>query len=257
MNKLIPMAGAGSRFTEKGYTTPKPLLPVMGLPMVVQAANALPDADKPVFILRDFHISEYKIGTRILEYYPDAEIIVLEELTEGQAVTCLKAKEFIDNNEELVIGASDNGMIYSHEKFEEMKKDADAIVFTFRNNPSVLANPRAYGWVMADNENNIREAKVKFNMPEPMQNHAIVGAFWFKEGKDFVEAAESMIAGNRRINNEFYVDECINDLLAMGKKVKAFEIDHYICWGTPTDYETFNYWEHYFKNLAQHPYGKK
>lgn len=256
MIKLIPMAGAGSRFAEKGYTTPKPLLPIMNQPMVVQATNALPEAEKPIFILRDFHISEYKIGSRLLEYYPNAEIIVLEALTEGQAVTCLMAKSFINTEEELVIGASDNGMIYSHEKFDAMKADADAIVFTFRNNPAVLANPRAYGWVVVDSENNITEAKVKFNMPEPMQNHAIVGAFWFKHGADFVSAAEHMIAENRRINNEFYVDECVNDLLAMGKKVKAFEIDHYICWGTPADYETFNYWETYFKQLPQHPYGK-
>ncbi len=250
------MAGAGSRFAEKGYTTPKPLLPIVKLPMVVQATNALPDADKHIFILRDFHISEYKIGSRILEFYPGAEIIVLEELTEGQAVTCLMAKSFINNEEELVIGASDNGMIYSKEKFEAMKKEADAIVFTFKNNPTVVANPKAYGWVMADANNVITEAKVKFNMPDPMNNHAIVGAFWFKQGKDFVSAAENMIAANRRINNEFYVDECINDLLAMGKKVMAFEVDHYICWGTPTDYETFNYWEDYFKQLAQHPYAK-
>lgn len=250
------MAGAGSRFTEKGYKTPKPLLPVMGQPMVVQAANALPDADKQIFILRDFHISEYKIGTRILEYYPGAEIIVLEELTEGQAVTCLKARQFIDNSEELIIGASDNGMIWSAEKFEAMKQEADAIVFTFKHNPAVVVNPRAYGWVMAGSDNIITEAKVKFNMPDPMENHAIVGAFWFKEGRFFVEAAERMIKGNRRINNEFYVDECVNDMIALGRKVMAFEVDHYICWGTPTDYETFNYWEDYFKQLPQHPYGK-
>lgn len=251
------MAGAGSRFTEKGYATPKPLLPVMGLPMVVQATAALPDAQKHIFILRDFHISEYKIGNRILDYYPDAEIIVLEELTEGQAVTCLKARQFINNSEELIIGASDNGMIYSREKFEAMKAKADAIVFTFRHNPAVLANPKAYGWVMADEHGLISEAKVKFNMPDPMDHHAIVGAFWFKEGRDFVAASDKMIKENRRINNEFYVDECVNDLIQMGKKVMAFEVDQYICWGTPADYETFNYWEAYFKRIPQHPYSKK
>jgi dTDP-glucose pyrophosphorylase len=236
------MAGAGSRFAEKGYKTPKPLLAVMGLPMV--------------FILRDFHVSEYKIGNKILEYFPGAEIIVLEELTEGQAVTCLKAKSFINNDEELIIGASDNGMIYSSDKFEAMKKEADAIVFTFRHNPAVVANPKAYGWVMVDEDLIISEAKVKFNMPHPMDNHAIVGAFWFRHGKYFVEAAEKMIGENRRINNEFYVDECINDLVQSGKKVMAFEVEHYICWGTPADYETFNYWESYFSQLPQHPLNK-
>ncbi|MES2616421.1 MAG: sugar phosphate nucleotidyltransferase [Bacteroidota bacterium] len=256
MIKLIPMAGAGSRFTEKGYTTPKPLLPIMQLPMVVQASKALPEAEKNIFILRDFHVSEYKISNRILEYFPNAEIIVLEQLTEGQAVTCLMAKQFINTDEELVIGASDNGMVYDDNAFEAAKADADAIVFTFRNNPTVLVNPKAYGWVVVDGQNTVTEAKVKYDMPQPLESHAIVGAFWFKKGSDFVSAAEQMIQQNRRINNEFYVDECINDLIASGKKVKAFEVKHYICWGTPADYETFNYWEDYFKKLPQHQYGK-
>jgi len=197
MNKLIPMAGAGSRFVNEGYTMPKPLLPIMNLPMVVQASNALPKADKDIFILRDFHISDYKIDESLKQYFPNAKLIVLDELTEGQAVTCLKAKELINNNEELVIGASDNGMIYNADKFTAAKQQADAIVFTFKNNIAVNANPKAYGWVVADNDNWITQIKVKFDMPNPMQNHAIVGAFWFKKGSDFVEAAEHMIAENK------------------------------------------------------------
>lgn len=250
------MAGAGSRFVSEGYTTPKPLLPIMNLPMVVQASNALPNAEKDIFILRDFHLSEFGIDNELKKYYPNAEIIVLNELTEGQAITCLKAKHLIDNNEELIIGASDNGMLYNHKKFEELKQIADAIVFTFKNNQAVVENPKAYGWVLADNENNITDVKVKFDMPNPMQSHAIVGAFWFKQGHYFVQAAEKMIAKNRRINNEFYVDECVKDLLQMGKKVMALDVEHYICWGTPTDYKTFNYWEEFFKQLPQHHYGK-
>ena len=42
-----------------------------------------------------------------------------------------------------------------------------------------------------------------------------MGTFWFKKGKHFVEAAEKMIE-NRRVNNEFYVDECINELIEEG-----------------------------------------
>lgn len=250
------MAGAGSRFAEKGYTIPKPLLSILNEPMVIKASKALPEAEKSIFILRDFHIKDFQIDNTIKSYYPNSEIIVLNELTEGQASTCLMAKDFINNNEELVIGASDNGMFYDKKKFEEYKLEADAIVFTFRNNNSVLAKPQAYGWAIVNENNEIAEMKVKYNMPKPMQNHAVVGAFWFKHGCDFVNAAESMISQNRRINNEFYVDECLNDLIKMGKRVLAFEVDQYICWGTPDDYETFLYWEKYFKQLKQHPYGK-
>lgn len=249
--KLIPMAGAGSRFSMVGYETPKPLLPVLGLPMVVSAAKSLPGEDENmIFVLRDFHISQYGIDKVLREHFPGCELIVIDKLTEGQASTCLLAKEHIYNEHELFIGASDNGMLYSNEKFEAAKKEADALVFTFRNNPTVLPNPKAYGWVeVQEDGQTIKEAKVKFDMPDPLHKHAYVGAFWFRTGKLFVDAAERMIEQNRRVNGEFYVDECINDLVELGFRAKVFEVDHYICWGTPNDYKTFLYWDDYYKKL--------
>jgi dTDP-glucose pyrophosphorylase len=250
MLALIPMAGAGSRFVEAGYKIPKPLLTVLNEPMVISAAKALPSSNRYAFIVRDFQVSEYNIDVHLRKYYPDAEVIVLDHLTEGQAVTCLKGKNMFNPEEELLIGASDNGMIYSLEAFNEVKKDADAIVFTFRNNPAVDAKPQAYGWVRVKENNVVVKMSVKVPISKSPQNdHAVVGAFWFRKSAYFIEAAERMINMNRRINNEFYVDECINDLLELGYKVKVFEIEHYVCWGTPNDYETFNYWEAYYDKM--------
>lgn len=251
------MAGAGSRFAIKGYTTPKPLLPVFGKPMVISAYNMLPGKGKPIFVVRTEHIQEYAIDKALKEQLPDCKIVTVTGLTEGQASTCLLAKELINNDEELTIGASDNGMVYDAAEFEKVKSECDAIIFTFRNNPIVLANPKAHGWTKVDENNVITKMLVKHDMPDPMNNHALVGAFWFKKGKYFVEAAERMIAQNRRINNEFYVDECFTDLIEMGFKAKVFELKHYIGWGVPDDYETFNYWEDFFSDMPFHPYKKK
>ena len=248
MIALIPMAGAGSRFVEAGYDIPKPLLTLMGTPMVVKAALALPSSDKNIFVVRDFQIKDFQIDQYLKSHFSNSDIIVLDHLTEGQAITCLEAKSLINNDEALLIGASDNGMVYDREAFNEVRKDTDAVVFTFRNNPSVLAKPQAYGWVQVNQSNEVENVSVKVPISNtPMHDHAVVGAFWFRKGSMFVEAAEHMVANNKRINNEFYVDECINDLIELGYKVKAFEIEHYVCWGTPNDYETFNYWEEYYK----------
>ncbi len=250
MKALIPMAGAGSRFVEAGYTIPKPLLPILNYPMVVSATNALPAANSYVFVVRDFQIKEYQIDKHLLKHFPKADIIVLDHLTEGQAITCLAAKSVINPKEELIIGASDNGMIYKRELFTEAKKDVDALVFTFRNNPAVIAKPQAYGWVKTKLNNEVERMSVKVPISKtPMNDHAVVGAFWFREASFFNEAVERMVAQNRRVNNEFYVDECINDLIDLGYKVKVFEIEHYVCWGTPNDYETFLYWEKYYDTM--------
>jgi hypothetical protein len=57
------------------------------------------------------------------------------------------------------------------------------------------------------------------------------------------------------VNNEFYVDHAMNFVLDLGLKVHVFEVDHYICWGTPNDLRTFEYWQKFFDQHPTHPYA--
>ena len=54
MNILIPMAGAGSRFQQMGYTFPKPLIEVEGKPMIQQVVENLNfgDEHRHIFIVQ-------------------------------------------------------------------------------------------------------------------------------------------------------------------------------------------------------------
>jgi dTDP-glucose pyrophosphorylase len=248
MNILIPMAGAGSRFTNEGYKVSKPLILVNKKPMVVEATHHLPKSKNHIYICKKKHLEDDKIDVEIKKFYPKAKFITIDYLTEGQASTCLLAKDEINNNEELIIGACDNGMIWNKKKFLLEKNETDCLVWTFRNNVTVVNNPESYGWVDITEKKIAKRASVKVPISNnPISDHAIVGTFWFKKGKYFVEAAEKMISENRRINNEFYVDECINDLIELGLRVKVFEVDKYICWGTPNDLKTYEYWEQFHK----------
>ncbi len=256
MNILIPMAGAGSRFAEEGYTISKPAIPTYDRrdgklkPMVVCATLDLPHASdsdsKVIYVDRTFHKQD---GTEdeIKKFFPEAVFITVESLTEGQACTCLLAEDYINNDEELLIAGCDNGMEYDSELFETLREEADVLVFTYRNNECVLEKPNAYGWMIVDDQNVITDISIKKAISDnPMNDHAVVATFWFKKGKLFVDAAMEMIRQNDRINNEFYVDQVIKYVINKELKVKVFEIERYIGWGTPKDYEdyqkTFEYW---------------
>ena len=54
---------------------------------------------------------------------------------------------------------------------------------------------------------------------EVVSNEATVGIYNYKHGKDFVRAAEQMIAKNYRVNGEFYVAPVYNELIREGKKL--------------------------------------
>ena len=256
---LLPMAGAGSRFVNAGYKEHKPVIPTTylqtgeKLPMVVCAVKDLPDSDKSkvIFIGRDFHKTD-NVDKEILSYFPNSMFIELNYLTEGQASTCLIAEEYINNSQELLIAGCDNGMVYNYDKFIQAKQDADVLVFTYRNDESVLINPSAYGWCKIDDKNNITEVSVKKQISDnPAYDHAVVATFWFKKGEYFVSASKKMIAEDDRVNNEFYVDQVINHCIDLGLKAKVFEIDRYLGWGTPVDYERYEHIIKYWHDFQQ------
>lgn len=247
---LIPMAGEGQRFIDAGYKIPKPLVSIADEPMIVRAARSLPKSDKWIFICRDHHIKQSAIDKILCDYFHGAEVIGIKNLTEGQASTCLLAEDTLTEDDILTIGACDNSMTYDHDKFEKLMQDdtVDAIIWTFRSNPAVLQNPKMYGWVVVEDGNIVRKISCKIPVSDsPIKDHAIIGTFTFKKAADFVSCSKAMIKANRRVNNEFYVDEVMNVAVETGLKVVVFEVDRYICWGTPQDLEIYNYWRSYFK----------
>ena len=110
-----------------------------------------------------------------------------------------------------------------------------------------------YGWIATEG-NQVTLVSVKTPLEDPNNDPIIIGAFTFKSAKQFVAAAERMIGRNARVNGEFYVDMCINDALALGLRCRLFEIDYYLCWGTPNDLRTFEYWQSCFHKWPNHAY---
>lgn len=248
---LIPMAGEGQRFKDAGYTTPKPLIEIDHIPMVVRAAKALPKADKYIFVCRSEHIKQMPLEETLKKNFNNVIIVPVDKLTEGQAITCMLAKNEISDDDVLTIGASDNDMTYDEDLIEQFFADSniDGWLWTFRNNKAVLQNPRMYGWVETENKAT-KATNVSCKIPisdNPTNDHAVIGAFTFKRAKYFFDAVNDMIKANDRINNEFYVDVAMNYAIKAGHSIHAREVEQYICWGTPADYEEYNYWLNYFK----------
>ncbi len=254
---LIPMAGAGQRFADAGYRVHKPAIPTIDRydgtekPMVVCATKDLPgvaaDGSNVIYVDRTFH-REDGVEDAIRAYYEKAQFITIDRLTEGQACTCMLAKDYLDPEEELLIAGCDNGMDIDRAAFEETKRACDCIVFTYRHNEAVLQNPNAYGWMLTDEAGNITGTSIKKAISDtPMEDPAVVATFWFRKAKVFFDATEKMIRENDRINGEFYVDQTVKHVIDLGYRAKIFDINRYVGWGTPADYEGYQDTFAYFK----------
>ena len=254
---LIPMAGAGQRFADAGYTVHKPAIMTgdratgQEKPMVVCATKDLPgvaaDGSNVIYVDRNFHKPD-GVEDAIRAWYPQAAFITVDHLTEGQACTCMLAEPYLDPEQPLLIAGCDNGMDIDRDAFDALTKECDCIVFTYRHNEAVLANPNAYGWMIADADGNITGTSIKKAISDrPMEDPAVVATFWFRRAAVFIEATKKMIAENDRINGEFYVDQTVKHVLDLGYRAKIFDIDRYVGWGTPADYEGYQKTWNYFK----------
>lgn len=259
---ILPMAGKGSRFSDEGYTLPKPLLPINENPMILEATGCLPKSDKEIFICLQEHIDSYKVDKELKKIYKNCEIVSIDYVTEGQACTSEiginQSKLNLDNP--ILISACDNGVYYDIEKYQKLIDDPtiDIIVWSFRNNQASKENPNAYAWLDVDNDDFIRHVSCKkFIYDDPLKTHAIIGTMFFRKAKYFIDGLQKNYSENIKTNNEFYVDDVLNQNIKSGLKVKVFEVINYVCWGTPNDYKTFNYWNDFFDKCEWHQYKKK
>ncbi len=248
---ILPMAGRGSRFSEIGYNIPKPLIPVENKPMFVKSVECLPKSDSIVFISLEEHEYSHSISDKINENFQNTSIVLLKEITRGQACTCEIAikKQNINPEHPIMISACDNGVYYDVDKYLKLVNDQniDVIVWTFRNQQSSKNNPDMYAWLDVDKDDNVLHVSCKkFIYDDPLKTHAIIGTMFFRKSKYFTEGLKKNYEENLTTNNEFYVDEVINQNIKSGLRVSIFEVEDYICWGTPNDYKTYEYWKKHF-----------
>ncbi len=258
---VMPMAGLGQRFKSEGYLLTKPLIPVSGRPMVAQAAHDLPPTLNQAFVLRSDMPGHDEIATQIRAIYPKSRLISIPTVTQGQACTALIGLQSLEQVESIesgpiTFGACDNGALYQQKDFELLlnNPEVDVIVWGVREHANAIRRPHMFGWIDADESGLIRRISVKSPLAQPRIDPIVLGVFTFRRAADFRISVERMLERDGRINQEFYIDEAINDAIALGLKCYLFEVDHFLAWGTPDDLRTFEYWQSCFHKWAGHPY---
>ena len=231
MNVLIPMAGAGSRFANAGYTFPKPLIEVNGKPMIQVVVENLNVEAHFIFLVQKEHYEKYNLKQLLNLIAPNCDIIQVDGLTEGAACTTLLAKSFIDNDEPLMIANSDQFVEWnSNECLYAFTADSvDGGIVTFK-----ATHPK-WSFAKLGTDGFISEVAEK----NPISDNATVGIYYWKKGSDYVKYAEQMITKNIRTNGEFYVAPTFNEAIGDDKKIRAKEISKMWGIGTPEDLNYF------------------
>jgi len=231
LNVLIPMAGAGTRFSQAGYTFPKPLIEVNGRPMIQVVVENLNIQANYIFLVQREHYERYNLKYLLNLIAPNSKCVLVDGVTEGAACTTLLAREHIDSDAPLIIANSDQYIEWNSNEclyaFSADKIDGGILTFQSTHPKWSYAATGEDGFVTE-----VAEKKVISNM-------ATVGVYYWQRGSDYVKYADQMIAKNIRTNNEFYVCPVFNEAITDGKRIRVKTVDRMWGIGTPEDLNYF------------------
>lgn len=229
-NVVIPMAGDSSRFTAAGYDKPKFLLDIDGMPMIQRAVITMGIGARYIYVVRTEDNKKYNLSEILPPFTSTLEAIVIEvdELPEGPAASVLVAKDYIDNEDFLVICNSDQMVEWVPNNFLRDAgegRDLDGSIATF------TAEGDQWSYAKTNESGFVTELAEK----KQISDQATAGIYYWRKGSDFVKYAEQMIEKDIRVNGEFYVAPVYNEAILDRKRVATYPVDKMIPLGTPED----------------------
>jgi NDP-sugar pyrophosphorylase family protein len=237
INLVIPAAGLGSRFRAIGVDTPKPLIPVLDIPMIgwVIANFHLTPQDEIWIITRKDDQIRSKIESFVSQIENKIHFIELDAVTDGAATTLQYALNQIPNEEAVLSANSDQFISSDIFQFIESVRsgNSDGQILTMK------ATDSKWSFVERDSEGEVINVVEKV----VVSDEATVGVYGWKSVTLAKNAINAMKKDALKVNGEFYVAPSYTYLLKQGGKISTFcvgdvETDVHGL-GTPEDLDLF------------------
>jgi UDP-N-acetylglucosamine diphosphorylase / glucose-1-phosphate thymidylyltransferase / UDP-N-acetylgalactosamine diphosphorylase / glucosamine-1-phosphate N-acetyltransferase / galactosamine-1-phosphate N-acetyltransferase len=234
---VVPMAGRGARFS--GYTeTPKPLITILDRPMVAWALESLADIcfSRIVFIALREHEKNYCVTELLKSLKGDlTEVVLLNEVTEGQLCTVLAARKWISPDEDLLIASADT-LVVSDLAYDISHRSSNCHGLI-----SVADLPGdRWSFARTDDSGNVLEVAEKVRI----SNNASTGLYYFSSGQEFLETADNMILKKEKTRGEYYVIPVYQKYLQQGLEVRISQATEVWDMGNP---EAMNEFQQHLK----------
>lgn len=227
-NIVIPIAGEARRFIEEGFLAPKPLTMVKDKHMIDVAMSSIKhhESNRYIFLVRQDHIRNYSID-KILQntYGRNAIIVAVEKVTRGTLSTCLLAKNYINNDDPMIIWTPD-AVFEPAFDVTTISDNIDGALVTFK------ANSPAHSYTLCNSDTGYA---TKVAEKEVISNQANTGCYYFRRGRDFIYHAEKMVEQELTVNGEFYVAPVYNLMISQGARIITILSEKMHVLGTPYD----------------------
>lgn len=232
MNIILPMVGLGQRFKNEGYIMPKPLINVLGKPMlyrVIDSLNVDVNTDK-IYIVYHSILKEYNFEYLIKNYFPKHNInfICVDYLTKGAAETvlcCLDTFSPKELNENILLFDCDT--FYEDDVITKYKSSLKKNLIFYFNDINV--NP-IYSYIKLEN-NKVIQIKEK----EKLSNNANTGGYGFENGNVLKKYCKAVLD----LSGELYISKVYDLMLENKEEIYSEKIENFNCVGTPLQLKVY------------------
>lgn len=231
LNVVIPMAGAGQRFVDAGYTFPKPIIEVQGKPMIQRVVENLNINAHYIFIVQTEMNAKFNLAATLRQIVPNCTVVESNGLTQGAAETVLLASHLIDSGKPLLLANSDQLIEWDPARtlYKWRNSEVAGGILTFES-----THPK-WSYAALNDLGHVVEVAEK----KPISSHATVGIYYWQRGSDFIRCAKTMIKKDIRTNGEFYVCPVFNEIIGEGAQIAHEEVSKMYGIGTPEDLQSF------------------
>ena len=234
-NNIVLMSGKGQRFKDEGYKIPKPLINLHGIPIIEKVINNFPHTDKWIFTVNK-EVYDHEIFINFYEKFnSNKTILLLDEVTNGQATSCFKSLDLVPDGEDFFVGSCD--AIFKNKIILDKRSKVDGLVFTTYPKSEHKENGNNYGWVVG--EKKVKNVLCKKTPDRINDSYLIAGSFYFKNKSFFQNIYKQMVENKMFVNDELYIDTMFEIIHNKNYNLENFltEIDII---GTPQEYVSYS-----------------
>ena len=244
---FIPMAGFGDRYLRAGYTEPKPLIPVDGVPMIERVVDGFRAGDanaKFLFTINRQHAALPALRETLERIAPGSPVIVIDPHKDGPVRTLIDCEEHLPDDEDILLSYCDFGADWSFADFRKWiaERGWDGAMTAYKGFHPHSLGPTLYAYMRSEGDR-VTEIREKHHFTtNKFEEYASSGLYYFKSGGEMKRLAHELVKRGERVNGEFYVSMMMQLLIEGGGKVGVHPLAHFYQWGTPEDLRDFESW---------------
>jgi NDP-sugar pyrophosphorylase family protein len=230
---VMPMAGRGSRFASRGELQPKPLVALAGKPFfwwATESVRSVVEVREMVFVVLKEHVRDWGIDDRVWEFYPEARVVPLAEVTSGAAETARIGLEALTTAGPVAINDCDHAFLCPElvSVTQELSGALDGALLCFRSD-----NP-AYSYAKVDEAGRVVGTVEK----QVVSPYAIAGCYMFSDRARYLSLYEEYRLACAY--DELFVSGIYNQMAIKGGAIGRLVASRHISFGTPEELARVN-----------------